>query len=404
MKRFSPTDSGFVFLLGALSALSPLGIDMSLPAFAALAADFGESPARAALTLSAYMAGYSLAQLLFGPLSDRFGRRPVMLIGSAIFTLGGLAGTLAPSMSMLILSRLVQGAGAAAMTPIARAIVRDSCSDPRRARVLFSQINMALMVAPVIAPLAGSAFMAVFANSWRSIYFGLTLAGAAVFAFVWRAMPETLAEPDPRALSPRRLLANFRRFFTTRACIANAMIGAMSFGCTFAYVTGSSLVFISSLGFGPLAFAGTFGAISLCIIAGSFLNARLAAFGAPIRKVLRNGLAGACLGATMALAATLLLPSGAALWLLLPGLAVGAVSFGFIIPNTAHAALEPIADMAGAGSAMLGFLQMLVGALSSALVGWVYPALGVHAMAAVMLGFALSSACLFLVFLPAPRT
>lgn len=383
--RLRPGSPAFTVLLGALAALPPLSIDLNLPALPGLAASFGAAPQAAAATLSAFMAGFALAQLVHGPASDRFGRRPVLLLGLAVYAAAGLACALAPTLPALVAWRAVQGAGAGAGLVLARAVVRDLFPDPARARVQFSYMNAVTQVAPVVAPLLGGLLLVAAGGAWRPIFAVLALSGAALFAAVWAGLGESAPARDPTALRPGRLLANYRRFLGARDCLGNALVAGCTFGCLFGYVTGSSLVFVATLGFAPVAYAATFAGVSACIIAGSFASASLARRGAAPRRVVRAALAAACAGSVAAVAALSGFAPIPAAPLLVPSLGLVTFCFGLVMPTVVQGALQPMPDMAGVGSAVLGCLQMLGGAASSAAVGALFGPLGAVAMPAVML-------------------
>lgn len=383
--RLRPGSPGFTALLGALAALPPLSIDLNLPALPGLAASFGAAPEAAAATLSAFMAGFALAQLVHGPASDRFGRRPVLLLGLAVYAAAGLACALAPTLGALVAWRAVQGAGAGAGLVLARAVVRDLFPDPARARAQFSYMNAVTQVAPVVAPLLGSLLLALVGGAWRPIFAVLAVSGAALLAAVWAGLGESAPTTDPAALRPARLLANYRRFLGTRECLGNALVAGCTFGCLFAYVSGSPLVFVAALGLAPAAYAATFAGVGACIIAGSFAAASLARRGVAPRRVVRFALAAACAGcATAAVALSGVVPVRA-VPMLVPSLGLVAFCFGLVMPAAVQGALQPVPDMAGAAAAVLGCLQMLGGAASSALVGALFGPLGALAMPAVML-------------------
>lgn len=382
-RRLRPGSPGFTVLLGALAALPPLSIDLNLPALPRLAASFGAAPEAATATLSAFMAGFALAQLVHGPASDRYGRRPVLLLG--------LACALAPSLAALVVWRAVQGAGAGAGLVLARAIVRDLFPDPAQARAQFSYVNAVTQVAPVVAPPLGAALLAAAGGAWRLLFAVLAASGAALLAAVWAGLGESAPATDRHALRPGRLLANYGRFLGRRDCLGNALVAGCTFGCLFGYVSGSPLVFVATFGFGPAAFAATFAGVSACIIAGSFAAATLARRGVSARGTVRAALAVVCVAAAAGTLALLAPAPFPALPVLVPALGAVTFCFGLVMPAAVQGALQPVPDMAGAAAAVLGCLQMLGGAASSALVGVLFGPLGAAAMPAVMLACALGA-------------
>ena len=176
-----------------------------------------------------------------------------------------------------------------------------------------------------------------------------------------------------------------------RECLGNALVAGCVFGCLFGFVSGSPLVFVAALGFGPAAYAATFAGVSACIIAGSFAAAALARRGVPARGAVRAALAGICVGSAAGAAALSTPAALPILPVLVPSLAAVAFCFGLAMPTAIQGALQPVPDMAGAGAALLGCMQMLGGALSSASVGALFGPLGAAAMPAVMLASALAA-------------
>ncbi|MBW4542233.1 MAG: MFS transporter [Myxacorys chilensis ATA2-1-KO14] len=185
--QIRPNSLGFTLLLGALAALPPLAIDMGLPALAALGTSFNASPAATGLTLSLFMAGFAIAQLVFGPFSDRYGRRPILLMGCGVFTLANVMCTIAPSIDALITWRFIAGAGAGAAAVLEMAIVRD-LFEGSAARAQFSYINLVTSIAPMIAPIIGARVLVV--TGWRSVYGVLAVGGGCTLNHhrdrVWR--------------------------------------------------------------------------------------------------------------------------------------------------------------------------------------------------------------------------
>ncbi len=192
-----PTSVAFTFLIGALAALPPLSIDLGLPALTLLQQGLGASAAEAALTLSLFLAGFGVSQLFMGPLSDRYGRRPVMLGGLSLYALGGLGCALAPTVHALLAFRLLEGVGAAGGTTLAMAVVRD-LFEGQAGRVKMSQVSMVITIAPIIAPTLGGLLLAF--GEWRFIYAVLAAAGVMLVLAVAFGLRET-RPPVPGANS-----------------------------------------------------------------------------------------------------------------------------------------------------------------------------------------------------------
>jgi DHA1 family bicyclomycin/chloramphenicol resistance-like MFS transporter len=383
-----PASVAFTVLLGSLAALPPLSIDMGLPAFPALERDLGSSAAGAGLTLSLFMAGFAAAQLVLGPLSDRFGRRPVLLGGLFLYAVAGLACSAAPSIEVLIGLRLIEGACAASGTVMAFAITRD-LFEGTAARQRLSYVAMVLSVAPVIAPSLGSA--ALLFGGWRAIFLCLGLAGGALAVAVFFG----LAETRQRQATGIGVLGAFARMLGHRRAFSYALTNAMGFGSLFAYVSGSPLVLMGTLGVSAPTYALLFAMISGGLVVGAWVNSRVAKSAARSHRALA-----AALAASLASAALLLLLIGAGratLGTLLPLLLLHAFCRGISSPNATHGALEPMGEIAGVASAVVGFAQMATGAVSSALVAVLFPIVGAAAMAATMTAFSLAAIAAWLV-------
>jgi len=375
----------FVVLLGALAALPPLSIDMGLPALPAVGAALRTRPDLAGLTLSLFMAGFACGPVLYGPLSDRHGRKPVLLAGLALFTVAGLAAALAPSIGTLLAARLLQGAGAGSGTSMAFAIVRD-LFEAHEARRRLSYVTAVLTAAPLVAPTLGAAVLAF--GGWRAIYGALALGGAALVAVVFLG----LAESVPRGLRTRqgrvqggvldRVLAGYRAVLGSPVSLGFALVYAFGFGVQFSYVSGSPLVMMGLFGVSARTYGLLFGCTALGITAGALTNGQLSARQVSPVWPLRVGL-GLLLGAGLVL--VVLTAAGlASVITLMPPLVASSYGYGLVGPNASHGALEPVPEVAGTAGAVLTSAQMGTGALASALVASLFGVLGLYAMAGMM--------------------
>lgn len=373
-----PGNIGFTFLLGALAALPPLSIDMGLPAFPALQHDLRTSAAGAGLTLSMFMAGFAVAQLVLGPLSDRYGRRPVLLAGLALYATAGCLCAAATSITMLIGLRLIEGACAASGTVMAFAIARD-LFEGAVARRRLSYVALVLTVAPVIAPTLGRAALMI--GGWRTIYGFLGFAGAGLLMAVYFGLDETRRR-RPVGLG---VIGGFSRMIGHRRAFGYALTNAMGFGALFAYVSGSPMVLMGSLGVSASRYTLLFAMISTGLMAGAWVNSRAAKSAALSHLALAMALTGSLVSAAMLFA--VLAQGATSLGTILPLLVLHAFCRGISSPNATHGALEPMGEIAGLASAVVGCSQMATAALSSAMVALLFPVLGPLAMALVMMGF-----------------
>ncbi len=375
-----PADSPRLLgLLGALSAMVSLSIDMGLPALPALAVALHAPQRDATLTLSLFLAGFALAQLGFGPLSDRIGRRPALLAGCMLFSLGSAACALAPGMPTLLAARLVAGCGAGAGMVVVLAVVRD-LFEGSRARSHLSTLNLIRAIAPIVAPSIGAWMLRL--SSWRGIYATLTVFGCLVTLLAWRGLGESLRQPDPHALRLRRLVANYRDMLAHPEAFGHAMVNALAFGSLFAYVAGSPLLVTRVLGLSAVQYGIVFACTALGIVGGATTSGYLGRRHVPGHLPLSAGLAGALLSACMLVALGWVPHAGLAAYL--PLLMLGTFCYGLISPNAVHGALHPMPHIAGVAGAALGFVQMAVGAAASALVAWFDDGSSAHSMSLTM--------------------
>lgn len=350
-------------LIVALTSLGPLSTDFYLPALPAIARALGTDTAGAQLTLSVYLLGFGFGQLLIGPLSDRFGRRPVMLWGMAVFVLSSAACAVAPTIETLVAARLVQAFGACVGPVLGRAVVRDVYGPHEAARVL-SHVATATALAPLAAPILGGWLSASF--GWRSTFITLTGYGLVLTAMVWTVLKETNRHPDPQAMQPSRMVANYGVLLADRVYRGALLTGCGAFAALFAFISGSPFVYIELYGMSPQEMGFAFGANVTGFMVGTVLSARLS------RR----------LGAGWMIRSGVLL--GAACGLLMAGLALAGVNhpaaimgpmwgvtmaIGLVMPNATALGLAGYPKMAGAAASLMGFVQMGLGAGAGMIVG-----------------------------------
>ena len=352
-----------VVLLTELVALGPLSTDLYLPSLPHIARAFATDAGTVQLTLSVFMAGFALSQLVYGPLSDRFGRRPVLIGGVSLYLAASVACALAPSMAALIGFRLLQAVGACAGPVLARAVVRDVFGRTRAATVL-AYLAMAMALAPAFGPILGGYLQVWF--GWPAAFVALAAVAAVNLVATCVLLPETNRWRDPSATRPRRLLANYRSLAADRRYRGYVAVMALAFSGIFAFISGSSFVLIDGLGLSPAAFGVSFAAIVAGYIAGNFATARLSAR-LGIDRMIRLGhvalLAGGLSGGALALVGAHSVAS------VIAPMAVYMVGTGLVLPNAIAGAVGPYPTMAGAASALLGFVQMSLAAAVGVLVG-----------------------------------
>ncbi|QTF94285.1 MAG: multidrug effflux MFS transporter [Halomonas sp. BM-2019] len=357
------TSPATVAVLAALTALGPLATDMYLPAMPAMAEALGTGPDRVQLTLSFYMAGFALAQLFCGPLSDRFGRRPVMLGGFVLFLLASMLCAFAPSVEWLLAGRFLQALGGAAGPVLARAAVRDIHGPLEAARVL-SYMASTMALAPALAPVVGAGLLLVF--GWESIFLLLAAYAVVMLAILTWLMPEPLAPERRQSIAPRAILASYRLLLGQRAFVGYTLTNAAAFAGMFAFLSGSSFVLIEFMGVSP----GLYGALFALIVGGFFIGSLIS--GRYSRRLGRDRLLRRatllCAAGGVIMAALSLLGVFSPWAVILPHM-LYMVGFGIVMPQSMAGALAPNPERAGAASSLFGFLQMTLAALAGALVG-----------------------------------
>ncbi len=351
-----------VVILGSLSAFGPLSIDMYLPSLPSLSRDLEASPSTAQMTLSACLLGLALGQIIAGPLSDTLGRRRPLVVGLVAYILASLLCIVAPSISLLIVLRLVQGAAGAAGIVIARAIVRDLYSGIAVAR-FFSILMLVSGIAPIAAPIIGGLLLQV--TSWRGIFLTLAFVVTVMLLAVLAGLHETLPPERRQRGELRTTLGNFRRLLTDRLFVSYALACGLSLAAMFAYISGSPFVFQNIYGLSPQVFSLIFGTNALGIAMVGQINGRLVGRVSP-ERLLACALTAIAVGGT----ALLLVVSGQmGLIGILPALFVVVASQGMVLPNATALALADYPSMAGSASALLGVLQFAIGAAAAPLVG-----------------------------------
>jgi DHA1 family bicyclomycin/chloramphenicol resistance-like MFS transporter len=356
----------FVVVIASIMALNPLAMDMMLPALPNIRSAFAlADPNHPQLVLSIFLFGFGIGQFAMGPLSDRFGRRPILLGGMVLYALASLLAIGAPSFETLLLARALQGLGTSATRVIATSIVRD-CYAGRRMASVMSLAMMVFIAVPVIAPSFGQAVLIL--AQWRGIFVVLMLYG--VIALIWSAlrMPETLPVEMRKSLAVREVLAAFRQTITNRQTIGYALACGGVWGAMFAFVFTSQQVFTDIFKLGryfPLAFA----AIASGVAIAGFLNSRIVGR-VGMRVISHGALAGFALVAVAMLVAekTGMLPLP--LFMLLSALMM--FFFGLMMANFTALAMEPHGHIAGTASSLYGSITTLLGIGVGMLIGQSY--------------------------------
>jgi DHA1 family bicyclomycin/chloramphenicol resistance-like MFS transporter len=357
--------SGFVKLRPntfALTAIGPLSTDMYLPSLPSIAADLHSGTAQVGLTISAYLIGFALGQIIYGPISDRHGRKPVLIAAIALYIAATLACVLSTSIDMLIAARTLQALGGSGGIVLTRAVVRDLYTGARAGREL-SLIGSVMALAPVLAPVAGGVLQT--ASGWRAIFLVLLAAGAILAVVVWQLMPETLEQRAEQPVSLRTTWDSYKIVARNPRYLAYLGLGSLSFGGLFGWISGSSFVLQNLYGLTPSMFGLYFAIGSVGYMIGTTLAAYLVVR-MGIDATLGVGSAALALGG-LGMAAAVALGMTSALSLVLP-VAVFLAGLGMVLPQSIAGAMQPFPERAGAASSLLGFVQQTGAALCGAFV------------------------------------
>ncbi|MFI5893471.1 multidrug effflux MFS transporter [Actinoplanes sp. NPDC051513] len=382
-----------VLVLGFLTALGPLTIDMYLPALPTITDDFGATAAAVQLTLTGTLLGLAIGQLLIGPLSDAIGRRTPLLAGVGVHLIASLLCVIAPNLAILGSLRVLQGLGAAAATVVAMAIVRDLFSGFAAAK-LFSRLMLVVGVAPILAPTIGGQTLQF--TSWRGVFVVLTVAAAAIMAAAAIVLPETLPAHRRRNGGVAGTVRDYGRLLADRVYVGLILVVGLAMAALIAYVSGSSYVLQDSFGLSEQQFAYVFAGGAIGLIGATQLNVRLLRRWTPQQILTGSLLAGVGFGLVLLVLAItrigglagILIP----LWLVL-------ATVGLAMPNAPALALSRHGETAGTAAALLGSVQFGLGALAAPLVGIL--GVGAVAMAVVVFGGMLAASLVcFLVVQP----
>lgn len=351
-----------VVVLGGLTMFGPLSLDLYLPALPQLADDLNASASAAQLSITACLVGLAVGQLLAGPLSDRLGRKRPLIIGLVAYLLASIACALAPSATVLIVLRLIQGLGGAAGIVISRAIARDLYSGSAL-MIFFSRLLLIAGLAPVLAPILGGQLSLIM--SWRGIFGVLAGFGAVLLLAGWLGLKETLP-PERRIVGGfRRTLQGYNTLLHDRFFVGCALSSGLAGATMFAYIAGSTFVLQRIYGMSPQGFSFVFGGISLGLVAAAQIGARLALVW-PLTRVLGLGLMINLFGAT-ALFVTVV--AGLRMGVLIGTLVVMVCAVGLIFPTANALAMADYPDLAGTASSLQGLSQFVFGAVAAPLVG-----------------------------------
>ncbi len=361
--KLKPDTLAMTIMLAFMTALGPLATDLYLPSLPHIGEALGASPAAVQLTLSAYLIGFSAGPIVYGPVSDALGRKPVLVAAFALFVLATIACAAATSVEMLIFARALQAFGGAGPIILARTMVRDLYEGPRAGREM-SMMGSIMGVTPIIAPVLGG-FLQV-ALGWRSVFITMAVGGLILALLAVFLVPETNRFRDAAHLAPRAILRSYAVVIKNRAYRAYVALLALSYAGLFAFISASSFVMQGVYGLDEIMFGIAFAICSVFFVLGTLIGTRI---------VSRRGF-----DDTIGVGTALLAIGGVGQWLgasLLPGQIVALVipemiyftGIGLVLPQAMAAAMAPFPERAGAASSLAGFVQMVFASAAGAGVG-----------------------------------
>jgi len=382
-----------VFVLGMLAATGPMAIDMYLPSIPSMAASLDADEGAVQLTLMTFFVGLMLGQLAYGPLSDKFGRKPLSYLGLGIFTLGSLACAWTETIAQLQWLRFLQGIGGSIGMVIAFAVIKDHFSGPAVGKMM-SLVLAVLGITPVLAPLVGDFLHNL--GSWRTIFWFLAAYGVVLALLIASLLPETRRPADRKAFELERTLHTYGRIFTDKRFMPFTLALCTAQAGFFAYIAGSASVFISEHGLSSTQFSLIFGVNAIALMAAALINPRLHQYIGALATFRRLVVA---YFAVLALLLAYLLLGGTSVAVWSVGLFLAVASLGFLMPTGSQLALAQQGRYAGTASALMGSMQFGSGALISGVSG-ALAHFGGLGLTAIMATCALASVLISVLWFP----
>jgi DHA1 family bicyclomycin/chloramphenicol resistance-like MFS transporter len=364
MKNEGRNNFYLILILGLLSATGPFSIDMYLPGFPAIASDLGTTVAHVSLSLSSFFIGISAGQFIYGPLLDRYGRKRPLLIGLTVYLVASVGCTFAFSANALILLRLFQALGSCSGMVASRAMVRDLFHVRDNARI-FSMLMLVVGVSPIIAPTLGGYVTATI--GWRYIFVILTILAAFIITAVYRGLPES-RQPDPDfSLKPKPIIQNFASVIREPQFYTYALTGSIASAGLYAYIAGSPYVFMELFRVTEKQYGWIFALVAMGLIGASQLNSVLLKI-FKSEQIIRVALLCQSVTGILLFVGTLL--GLMELFSTIFFIFIFLCCQGFTFPNSSALSLAPFSRKAGSASALLGGIQMSIGAFTSAMVSF----------------------------------
>lgn len=361
--HIKPDTMAMTVMLAFMTALGPLATDLYLPSLPHIGAELGAGPASVQLTLSAYLIGFSAGQIVYGPISDSFGRKPVLLVAFAIFLAATVACALAGSIEVLIGARVVQAFGGAGPIILARTIVRDLYEGPRAGREL-SMMGSIMGVTPVIAPIFGGFLQVAF--GWRASFVSMAVGAAVLVALAAFLLPETIRIRQTGALSPASILRSYGIVLRHRGYVVYVGLLALSYAGLFAFISASSFVMQGVYGLDEIRFGIAFAICSMSFVFGTLIGTRIVSRRG-FDRTIGVGVACLALGGLGQLLGVVLFP-GRLMGLIAPEM-LYFMGIGLVLPQAMAAAMSPFPERAGAASSLAGFVQMVFASVTGAVIG-----------------------------------
>lgn len=361
MTKFKQGSPQLLLLLAVLVALGPLSTDMYLPALPSMVTAFDSSISQVQLTLGVYLAGFSLFHLVCGPLSDRYGRKPVLVCGLVVFVTACIGCAMATSVEQLIGWRFIQGVGACVGPTLGRAMVRDIYGPVKAARA-FANLATIMALAPVVAPIIGGWIIAVW--HWPVIFIALGCYSLVTFFLVLAKVPETM--PVAQSIHPATVISNYIALIRNTHFRQHVLAASFLYAGAFAFIAGSSFVLIDFMGVAPQDFGYWFMFIVIGYMLGNIFTGRYAQRFSAGKIMLGGAFLGVLASSIMILLC--LFEVYHPLAIVMP-IALYTCAVGITLPQAMAVALAPFAEMAGTASALMGFCQMAVASASAAIVG-----------------------------------
>ena len=390
MQKIKNNRTVLILILGSMTALSPFSIDMYLPAFQAIASDFGSTVAQVSLSLSSYFVGLSIGQLVYGPLLDRFGRKPPLYVGLSIYVIASLFCLFSGSTESLIAWRFIQAIGGCVASVASMAMVRDLFSVKESAKI-YSLLILILGVSPLLAPTAGGYLATIF--GWHSVFLALAIIAVLMMLAIRFFLQESHAADSTVSLQIRPIFKNFLEVLKNAQFYTYVFSGALAFSGLFVYLAGSPVIFLNKYQVDAQTYGWIFAAIAAGLIGSSQFNSSLLKKFTNEQLVVTALSAQVCVG-TVFVIGTYFSWFGLLGTVLMFFLFMGC--FGLISPNSGALALAPFSKNAGSAAALMGFVQMGIGAISSSLIG-IFEISEVITVVMLMAGLALAGLLILLV-------